>query len=148
MRQHRLSMKRAGFFKRIGSLKLPPAAPHRRWRKEAWINDEMHPKSLYPQGVLADVTPRPGHTYTRDTWPPRGRGRGQSLTSPRRIEAKLRAQRVIQLRMQGMTWDTIARIEGFKDRSGPFRAVQRAFSHLDNDRARSEYYQRYATGRQ
>lgn len=89
--------------------------------KTAWIVDELH-----PHGVWADVSPAPHCTYTRATWPPRGRGRGESLTSPRRIEAKLRAAQVLELRFAGYTWDSIARKCGFRDPSGPWRAIRRA----------------------
>ena len=112
--------------------------------KLAWINDEMHPRSLYPDGVLADVTPAPGCTYTRATWPPRGRGRGESLLSPRRIEAKLRALRVLHLRMAGLSFAAIARRLGFRDRSGPWRAMRRTCDRVDQDNARREELKRYA----
>jgi hypothetical protein len=96
------------------------------YRKTAWIKDEFH-----PDGIVADVTPAPGHSYTRATWPPRGRGRGESLTSPRRIEAKLRAAKALELRSQGHSWETIARRLGYRDRSGAWRAVRRAADRAD-----------------
>lgn len=111
-----------------------------RWHfppKLAWITDKFH-----PHGMLADVTPAPGCTYTRATWPPRGRGRGESLTSPRRIEAKLRAARVIELRSQGYTWAAIARALGFKDKSGPWRAMRRACDRIDYERFKKEQLKR------
>ncbi len=83
-----------------------------------------------------DASPTPGHTYTRATWPPRGRGRGESLLSPRRVRAKLRAIEVIQLRTEGHTWAYIARVTGFKDASGPYRAMQRMIDRVDWDRRR------------
>jgi hypothetical protein len=86
--------------------------------------------------VWVDVSPAPGCTYTRATWPPRGRGRGESLYSPRRVEAKLRAVEVIQLRIEGHTWDYIARVTGFKDASGPYRAMKRMIDRVDWDRRR------------
>jgi len=98
------------------------------------INDEFHPRYLYPHGVLADVSPAPGRSYTRATWPPRGRGRGESLLSPRRIDAKLRAAEVIELRFQGCSWQAIANRLGFRDRSGPWRACRRLYDRLDYDR--------------
>lgn len=88
-------------------------------------------------GGLVDCTPAPGNTYTRDTWPPRGRGRGESLISPRRIKAKLRAIQVIKLRMHDHTWDSIARSLGFKDASGPYRAYKRITDRVDWDKART-----------
>lgn len=97
-------------------------------KKQSWTRYEL-------QGnVWVDVSPQPCHTYTRATWPPRGRGRGESLLSPRRIEAKLRTIEVIELRRQGHTWDSIARTLGFKDPSGPYRAMKRAMDRVDWDR--------------
>src|SRR5947209_19646099 len=103
-------------------------APSQSWRKQEWITDEFH-----SHGVLADVTPMPGRTYTRYTWPPRGRGRGESLTSPRRIDAKLRTVQVFRLRMAGYTWQQIARTLGFRDASGPYRAYRRTIDRVDLD---------------
>jgi hypothetical protein len=110
----------------------PQTAPRQSWRKQEWITDELH-----PHGVLADVTPAPGRTYTRSTWPPRGRGRGESLLSPRRIEAKLRTVEVIRLRAEGHTWEVIARKLGYSDASGPYRAYKRAVDRMDWDRHRA-----------
>jgi len=101
--------------------------PRRLPRKLVWIRDEFH-----PHGVLSDETPAPGRSYTRATWPPRGRGRGESLTSPRRIEAKLRAAEAFRLYYDDcLTWDAIAHQLGFKDRSGPWRAVRRLVDQQD-----------------
>jgi hypothetical protein len=84
-----------------------------------------------PDGIDVDITPAPGRTYTQYTWPPRGRGRGESLTSPRRIAAKLRTIEVIRMRAQFYTWNQIARTLGFKDASGPYRAYKRAVDRVD-----------------
>jgi hypothetical protein len=86
--------------------------------------------------VLCDVTPAPGRTYTRQTWPPRGRGRGESLTSPRRLKAKSRAAEVLRLRGQGFTWQQIAQRTGFADPSGPYHAYKRTLDRLDWDASR------------
>ena len=102
------------------------------------IKDELHPRSLFPRGFLADVSPAPGRSYTRATWPPRGRGRGESLYSPRRIEAKLRAAKAVQMRFDGYSFAAIANTIGFKDRSGAWRAIRRTFDRID--------YDRYASG--
>jgi hypothetical protein len=67
----------------------------------------------------------PGKTYCSDCWPPRGRGRGESLYSPRRIRAKLRAQSAVRLHLKGLTYEDIARTLGYKDRSGAWRAIMR-----------------------
>lgn len=97
-----------------------------------------------PDGRVIDATPAPGCTYTRDTWPPRGRGRGESLYSPRRMEAKLRAQKVLQMRIEGYTWEAIAQNLGFKDRSGPWRAVRRTFDRFDRNRIQKQKLARLA----
>lgn len=96
-----------------------------------------------PEGACIDATPAPGCTYTRDTWPPRGRGRGESLTSPRRLEAKLRAVEVIRMRIDGNTWQAIARSLGFRDASGPYRAFRRTIDRLDWDRDRKAELRKY-----
>ena len=57
---------------------------------------------------------------------PRGRGRGESKTSPRRIAAKLRAADAIRLRAAGATYQAIALHLGFRDASGAWRAIDRA----------------------
>ena len=103
----------------------PQTAPRQSWTR------------YEPDGnVWVDRSPAPEHTYTRATWPPRGRGRGESLLSPRRVRAKLRAVEVIELRTKGHTWDHIARVTGFKDASGPYRAMQRMIDRVDWDRRR------------
>lgn len=110
----------------------PQTAPRQSW------NNTIIAEGLadVPDGTLCDATPAPGNTYTRLTWPPRGRGRGESLTSPRRIAAKLRTIEVIRLRAAGHTWQQIARVLGFKDASGPYRAMKRATDRIDWDRQR------------
>ena len=59
------------------------------------------------------------------SYPPRGRGRGEARTSPRRVEAAQRAAEVVRLRIEGWTWQAIADALGFRDRSGPFKAFDR-----------------------
>lgn len=101
--------------------------PGRRVVPEAW-----KPKQVMIDGVLCDVTPAPGNTYNRDTWPPRGRGRGESLTSVRRISAKLRCNEAYTLRTEyGYTWEVIANKLGYRDASGPYRAVRRALDKFE-----------------
>ena len=56
---------------------------------------------------------------------PRGRGRGESKTSPRRIEAKRRAAEALKLRARGATYAAIARRLGYRDASGAWRAIDR-----------------------
>jgi hypothetical protein len=57
---------------------------------------------------------------------PRGRGRGESKTSPRRIAAKLRAAEALKLWADGATNAAIARQLGYRDASGAWRAIDRA----------------------
>jgi hypothetical protein len=64
-------------------------------------------------------------------YPPRGRGRGEALTSPRRIKAKLRALEAMKLHSAGMTWVAIAAKLGYKSRSGPLKAVDRMMADCD-----------------
>lgn len=78
-----------------------------------------------PGHTWVDATPQPGNTYTRDTWPPRGRGRGEALSSPRRVAAKLRAFEALHLRNKGYGWATIASLLGYKCPSGAWRACDR-----------------------
>ena len=120
----------------------PQTARRQTWNKT--IGAEGLPD--VPDGTICDVTPAPGCTYTRYTWPPRGRGRGESLYSPRRIEAKLRAAKVIEMRLGGHhTWEHIARTLGFKDASGAYRAYKRTFDRIDwdNDRRYELFKQQY-----
>lgn len=89
-----------------------------------------------PDGIPTVVKPMPGKTYTRENYPPRGRGKGHSLTSPQRIFAKQRAVKVLRLRQQGLTFREIADMLGFRDPSGPYRAMKRAVDRVDWDRQR------------
>jgi hypothetical protein len=75
----------------------------------------------------------PDQQYTREPcscgrplWPPRGRGRGESTYSPRRLAALARTREAHRLYAQGWTYEAIARALGYRDRSGPWRALQRA----------------------
>lgn len=112
----------------------PQTAPRQSWRKTII----SHNLPDVPDGTVCDVTPAPGNTYTRYTWPPRDRGRGESLFSPRRMAAKLRTIKVIEMRAAGHTWQSIALALGFKDASGPYRAMKRALDRIDWDKAQRE----------
>jgi hypothetical protein len=114
----------------------PQTAPRQSWDKTIVAHNMANKWPYCPDGTICDATPASGRTYTRLTWPPRGRGRGESLTSPRRIAAKLRTAEVIRLRGDGHTWDHIARVTGFKDASGPYRAYKRAIDRAEWDRKR------------
>jgi hypothetical protein len=121
-------VKNRGVFDRRGR---PRTARAQSWNKVEWIDNFPH-----------DVTPEPGNTYTHETWPPRGRGRGESLYSVRRIAAKLRAIEVIRLHGDGLTWQTIAAKLGFADASGPYRAYRRTLDRLNwNERRAHELQQ-------
>jgi hypothetical protein len=104
---------------------------HRTAKAQSW-----HSSNVLRDGLLIDTTPAPGGTYTRDTWPPRGRGRGESLLSPRRCAAKMRAVEVIRLRSQGLTFTQIARRLRFRDGSGAYRAMRRSIDRIDWDEKR------------
>lgn len=84
-----------------------------------------------PYVACSHFDPRQTFTHApcscgRTLWPPRGRGRGESLSSPRRINAMLRAVEVYRLRVHGeYSYDLIARRLGFRDRSGAWRAERR-----------------------
>jgi hypothetical protein len=105
-------------------------------------------KYIERDGKIWDVTPAPGNTYTRETWPPRGRGRGESLSSPRRIAAKFRATAVIRMRMGGATWTSIAAALGYRDHSGAYRAWKRTLDRLNwDDQRREETREDRATAR-
>jgi hypothetical protein len=106
----------------------PQTAPAQSWQGSGVLRD----------GMLIDTTPAPGNTFTRDTWPPRGRGRGESLLSPRRVAAKMRSIEVIRLRAQGLTFTQIARNLGFRDGSGAYRAMKRSLDRIDWDERRRE----------
>ncbi len=106
-----------------------PSPSRTSWREEAWITDEF-----FPDGILADVTPKPGRRYIKATWPPRGRGRGEPMFSPRRIAAQLRGAEVIRLRRDQLTWEEIAARLGFADKSGAWRAARRAIDRMERER--------------
>lgn len=74
----------------------------------------------------------PDEVYTREPcscgrelWPPRGRGRGESMLSRRRVAAKLKAIEAEKLHIQGWTYAAIARKLGYQTPSGVWRAIQR-----------------------
>jgi hypothetical protein len=118
----------------------PPTARRQTWHKT--ILSEGRDDT--PDSTLITIEPRSGCTYVRGyDWPPRGRGRGESLTSPRRIAAKLRASEVFHLRMAGHTWQTIAHKLGFADASGPYRAYKRTLDRVDYDNAQRQREKRF-----
>ena len=117
----------------------PRTTPRLSWHK----TEVAYNWADVPDGTLCDVTPVPGCTYTRFTWPPRGRGRGESLTSPRRLASKRRAVEVIRMSINGFTWQEIARSLGFRDASGPYRAFRRTIDRLDWDRDRKAELRKY-----
>ena len=60
------------------------------------------------------------------TYPPRGRGRGESKTSPRRVEAVLKQAVACKLRVCGASYAEIAYALGYRDPSGAWRAIDAA----------------------
>ncbi len=113
--------------KSMGLRPVGHMAKHRFRHTYAWID-----------GHMIDITPGPGRYYTKDTWPPRGRGRGESLLSPRRIEARQRAHQALALWRAGYTWQAIARMLGYADKSGAWRAVRRLYDRHHFDEQRKE----------
>lgn len=122
----------------------PRTAKPYTWDKRIWTNDEWHPKEFHPYGVPMDATPAPGNTYTRATWPPRGRGRGESLISTRRVQAKVRALEVLRLHRAGHTYAQIGAKVGLSP-SGAYRALKRLLDrHNWNERrARQLWLERH-----
>ena len=117
-----------------------PGRPRTRrlsWRKRDYVYGKQAQRLECPDGTLCDLTPAPGRTYIRATFPPSGRGRGESLTSQRRISAKLRAVKVLQLRCAGFTFKQIGYKVGLST-SGAYRAMQRTIDRLDWDRERKQ----------
>lgn len=58
--------------------------------------------------------------------PPKGRGRGEDESSPRRITAKEKQARALRLRLHGASYRQIAEEIGYRDESGARTAVQAA----------------------
>ncbi len=90
---------------------------------------------------------KPGQVYTREPcvcgrelWPPRGRGRGESLYSPRRIEAKMRAAQALRLRTAGHTYRAIAARLGYNSPQAAWGAVHRT---IDEVTAQRNYEERH-----
>jgi hypothetical protein len=98
--------------------------PYLRQRYDPCVADNYDPDRECPH--------KPWQTYTkypcscgRELWPPRGRGRGESLTSPRRLKAKKRVIEAMRLRAQGYTFRAIAEKLGYSSRKTAWRAVRR-----------------------
>lgn len=89
-------------------------------------------------GILRVCEHKPWQTYSRypcecgrSLWPPRGRGRGEPLTSPRRVEALVRAQVALEMRQErDATWGEIAAALGFTCRASAWKAVRRALDRI------------------
>lgn len=74
----------------------------------------------------------PHQTYTRHEcvcgrpiWPIKGRGRGESILSHRRVAARMRALEAATLYASGMSFRQTAAQLGYKTGSGAWRAVTR-----------------------
>jgi hypothetical protein len=81
-------------------------------------------------GAIGVRPPKPD-AADRQSYPPVGRGRGESLTSERRMAAQLRSLEALRLRRQGYSWKVIAAHLGYRDASGPWRAVRRTADRVD-----------------
>lgn len=90
--------------------------------------------SFYQRGNVWVYCPHDakGTTYTRKPcvcgrplWPPRGRGRGESLYSPRRVAAIGRAVDMYNDYWRGMSWRQVARKYGYSGPSGAWQVVYR-----------------------
>jgi hypothetical protein len=69
---------------------------------------------------------RPCEVCHKSVWPPSHRGRGEARWSPRRIEARLRALRAVELWAQGVNYAEIARHEpGYGSRFAARKAIMR-----------------------
>lgn len=55
---------------------------------------------------------------------------GESKTSPRRIEAVEKSLKALALRKAGATFEDIAKVLGYKDRSGAYRAIAAALDRV------------------
>lgn len=117
-------------------------------RRELEMRLGHHPRDLRDPEYdpFRECKHTPDQVYThepcscgRPCWPPRGRGRGESLTSPRRIAALERAQQAATLYADGWTYEAIAKALGFADKSGAWRALQR---RRDYGAAWSNYHDR------
>ena len=96
----------------------------------------------------------PNDAYTRapcscgrPLWPPKGRGRGESMLSRRRVAARLKTVEAEKLRVQGYSYQAIADMLGYATASGVWRALQRlrdyrAAWRLYEDRTGHRRYQR------
>jgi hypothetical protein len=102
----------------------------------------MERKYHMRNGVLVDDTPAPGRHYVKAakgeghaySWPPVGRGRGESIYSPRRIEAMLKAREAFDMYYEyGLTWSEVAAKLGYASRSGPWMAVRRMTTRNDHN---------------
>jgi hypothetical protein len=63
---------------------------------------------------------------TRNGKPRKGKARNGVVTSPETAAAKQKAAKAVELRMEGRTFDEIAKECGYRHRSSAFDAVKRA----------------------
>jgi len=109
--------------------RLYPPTPYVHQRYDPYVADNYDPEVACPH--------KPWQTYTkypcscgRTLWPPRGRGRGESLSSPRRIAAKVNALEAMKLRRQGIRWREIAETLGYSSPQSAWNAVQRCVDQV------------------
>jgi hypothetical protein len=87
------------------------------WHRGEWVScDHDRRKTTYTRQPC--VCGRP-------LWPPRGRGRGESLLSPRRAQVWLRTGDMYSDYWRGMSWRKIAKKYGYAGPSGAWQAVYR-----------------------
>lgn len=60
-------------------------------------------------------------------------GRGESKTSPRRVNAQARAYQAMKLRRDGLTYQQIADKLGYKAANGAYSAVRRVLDKIDGE---------------
>jgi hypothetical protein len=109
-----------------------PHVPYEALWSDAWDGERLCPHTPHQRYTRYPCS------CGRELWPPRNRGRGEPLTSPRRIAAKLKAVDALALRVQGWSFRVIAAKLGYKTTSGAWQAVQRIRDH-EADWARWEH---------
>jgi hypothetical protein len=76
----------------------------------------------------------------------KGRGRGESKFSPRRIEASLKALKALDLRRQGLTYEEIKKQLKYNSREAVFKGIMtalRATQQDVTDEFRENQYEKY-----
>lgn len=83
---------------------------------------------------------QPGRRYCRHCYPPRGRGRGEDLYSPRRAQALMKAVEATKLRWEyELTYEQIARRLGYGSRAAAYNAIWRLNRRRNADQRAADY---------